>query len=122
MRRQPHGDPPEPKRNRILRALSEDDYHAIIARAEIVSLDIGTYLCRNNQPIDAVYFPLNSLSSMLIGAQQEEQVEMGTVGSEGLVGAVAVLQVERAVGLQLVQIPGQLLLSHAVANPCLWRM
>ena len=41
--------------------------------------------------MDAVYFPLNCVISVLVGGVGEPRVEMATIGNEGAVGVYAVL-------------------------------
>src|SRR5438105_986626 len=85
-----------PQQNQILAAFLPDDYEAVTASARVLSLKQGQRLYRQNAPIDSVYFPLNSVVSVIVGAKNREQIDMASIGNEGMVGASAALDISRA--------------------------
>lgn len=97
---------PNPKTNRILQKLNAEDYDALIARAKVVPLKFRKLLYRQDEPIDAVYFPLTCMVSLLVSSDGEARMEMATVGWEGVVGASELLEKQGAMGLNITQIPG----------------
>jgi len=97
---------PQPKINRILQKLDSKDYDSLMARAKVVQLKFGQRLYRQDKPVDAVYFPLTSMVSLLVSFSRKVQMEMATVGREGVVGAAELLQKQGAMGLSIIQIPG----------------
>jgi CRP-like cAMP-binding protein len=101
--------PPEacdPKTNRILAALEQADYDALMLEAEIVPLKFGKRLHSQDEPVAAVYFPLTCMVSLVVTNDGTPRMEMATIGKEGVAGAAEVLQAQLAMGLNLIQIPG----------------
>src|SRR3989440_11357180 len=98
-------EPPH-KNNLLLAALPVEDYTALTEHATIVSLKYSKQLYLQDAPIDSVYFPLNCVVSVLVGVTDGAKVEMATVGNEGMIGFPAVLDVRRALGTNVVQVPG----------------
>jgi CRP-like cAMP-binding protein len=56
-----------------------------------VFLHVKTVLFEPGQPVDAVYFPLDGVISLVTPLEDGAIVEVATVGNEGLVGVPAVL-------------------------------
>jgi hypothetical protein len=59
--------------------------------------------------MDALYFPLDCVVCLLVGAGENERVEMATIGNEGCVGAYSTLNGILSVGDTVVQIAGHAL-------------
>jgi CRP-like cAMP-binding protein len=97
---------PDPRANDFLAKLQRDDFDALMLKSKIVSLKLRKLILRQDEPVDAVYFPLTCMFSVLVTNEGEPQVEMATIGKEGVVGASEALQNQGAVGLNLIQIPG----------------
>lgn len=115
---------PDPKTNRILQKLNAEDYDALMARAKVVPLKFRQLLYRQDEPVDAVYFPLTCMVSLLVSSDGEARMEMATVGWEGVVGASELLEKQGAMGLNITQIPGLAIrvpadsfLREAIARP-----
>ena len=72
----------------------------------MVALKFRKLLYRQDEPVDAVYFPLTCMVSLLVSSNGEARMEMATVGREGVVGASELLEKQGAMGLNIVQIPG----------------
>ena len=64
-----------PLKNRLLAALPAEDYKALTARATVISLKYAKQLYAQGTRIDSVYFPLNSVVSLLVGATDGAKVE-----------------------------------------------
>ena len=79
---------------------------ALMAEAKIVPLKFRKRLIAQDEPVGAVYFPLTCMFSLLVTADHKPQMEMATIGREGVVGASELLQEQGAMGLNLIQIPG----------------
>ncbi|HEX3742610.1 MAG TPA: Crp/Fnr family transcriptional regulator [Bryobacteraceae bacterium] len=95
-----------PKSNRLLAALEDDDYDATVQGAQFESLKLHKRLHEQDTPFDAVYFPLTCMMSLLVTASGEPQMEMATIGYEGVVGATELIISKSSFGLLLIQIPG----------------
>src|SRR5882672_3677369 len=96
----------DPKLNRILQKLAAEDRDLLMTRATVVQLKFGKRLFRQDEPVDAVYFPLSCMVSLLVSFNSKAQMEMATVGREGVVGAAEILQNQGAMGLSIIQIAG----------------
>jgi CRP-like cAMP-binding protein len=97
----------DPKSNRLLAMMETEDYTALMAAGKVVSLKFRKVIHRQDKPIDAVYFPMTCMVSLLVTTNDRPQMEMATVGREGVCGAAELLQTQGAMGLNLVQIPGE---------------
>src|ERR1041384_3706925 len=96
----------DPKTNRLLAKLEPEDYDAVMREAKIVSLKFRKQLLHQDKRVDAVYFPIDAMISLLVTTDGQPRMEMATVGREGVVGASELIQTQGAMGLNLVQIPG----------------
>ena len=92
-------------RNHLL-ALPEADRQALGMQADIVSLQAYDELYPVDGPIEHVYFPLTLMASILVEAGDRTEVDLATVGNEGMLGSMIVLNVVRAWGRTLVQVSG----------------
>lgn len=72
--------------NSLLAALPRKDYQLLLARLEPVTLTFGEDLYRPGEPIHHVYFPTDSLVSLLTLAEGHHALEVGLVGREGMLG------------------------------------
>src|ERR1700683_3208360 len=96
----------DPRTNHFLARLEPDDYDAFILKAKIVPLKFRKRLLKQDEVATAVYFPLTCMLSLLVTSDERPRIEMATIGREGVVGALAALQSQGAIGLNLVQVPG----------------
>ena len=94
------------QRNRLLALLPETDRQALEAQADIVALQEYDELYPADSRIEYVYFPLTSMASILVEAGNSTEVDVATVGNEGMVGSMIVLNVLRSWGRTLVQVSG----------------
>jgi len=76
---------PNPKLNRLLAKLDPQDYDALMREGKLVSLKFRKQLNRQDQPVEAVHFPITCMISLLVTANDKPQMEMATVGKEGVV-------------------------------------
>ena len=72
--------------NHLLAALPGQAYQRMLARLEPVKLTYGQVLYEPDGPISHVYFPVNSLISLLTAVDKSRTLEVGMVGNEGMVG------------------------------------
>ena len=77
---------PEPNSNRLLAALPRKDYLRMAKYLEPVELTYGEILYEPGKPILHAYFPIDSLVSLLGLVDGRFALEVGMVGSEGMVG------------------------------------
>ena len=93
-------------RNHLLALLPEADRLALATQADIVSLQAYDELYPVDGAIEHVYFPLTMMASILVEAGNRAEVDLATVGNEGMLGSMIVLSVLRAWGRTLVQVSG----------------
>ena len=84
--------------NRLLASLPEDDMERIQSLCDTVDVEVGEVLYEPGQAIRYIYFPQNSLISLLAVAEGRMTLEVGAVGREGMIGASV------ALGHQLAQV------------------
>ena len=77
--------------NRLLAGLASSERERLLPRLTEVFLKVKTVLFEPGQPIDAVYFPLDGVISLVTPLEDGAIVEVATVGNEGLVGVPVVL-------------------------------
>ncbi len=77
-------------RNRLLRALDPTDFAHLAPHLRPVDLPLGLSLIAPNEAIETCIFPESGFVSVAT-AHSRQSVEIGLVGSEGLVGAAPVL-------------------------------
>ena len=93
----------------MLAALPPGDYRRLARALEPVSLQFGHVLCEAGQTIRHVYFPLDSLVSLLAAAGKGDTLEVGLVGKEGMVGTPLALGSPTSPVQELVQGAGKAL-------------
>ena len=77
--------------NRLLARLPRRERSRLAQRFERVDLAFGTVLCEPDEPLPHVYFPLTATISLVMPVNGRQPLEMGLVGSEGMLGATLVL-------------------------------
>jgi CRP-like cAMP-binding protein len=77
--------------NRILNALTRDEFERLSLYLEYVKMPLGEVLCRPNEPITHVYFPNSGAVSLVSTFEDGDSVEVGMVGNEGMFGVCAFL-------------------------------
>lgn len=93
--------------NRILAALPPADYARIRPRLITVRLELKQQIARPNQPIEAVYFPIDSVTSVLaVTSEGSRGIEIATVGNEGMAGLSLFLGAETSPTHAFVQVAG----------------
>ncbi len=72
--------------NSILGALPAPELERIRRKLSLASLRVRTVLFEPGDPIDAVYFPIDGIISLVTPLRGGATVEVATVGNEGIVG------------------------------------
>jgi CRP-like cAMP-binding protein len=101
--------------NGILRTLSDADLGRLLSDARRERLRVGERLYRPGQRITEVFFPLDSVISVVTTMKDGGTVEVATVGKEGLVGVPVFLGAEAGSNEAFMQIPGDLVRMPAQA-------
>jgi CRP-like cAMP-binding protein len=92
--------------NSLLARLPLKERKRVIALCEPTQLVFGAVLCEADQPYQEVYFPLDGFISLVSEVSGHPQMEMGLIGSEGMLGATLLLGVDDAPLRAVVQGPG----------------
>src|ERR1700681_3058235 len=92
--------------NRLLSLLSDHDYERLRPHLSHVVFDYRKSLYEASRPIDQVYFPVDGVASLVITTSDGASAEVGTIGSEGIVGLPVVLGDRDAPSSVYVQVPG----------------
>jgi CRP-like cAMP-binding protein len=92
--------------NRLLSLLSDHDYQRLRPHLSHVVFEYRKSLYEASRPIDHVYFPIDGVASLVITASDGSSAEVGTIGSEGLVGLPVCLGDRDAPSSVYVQVPG----------------
>ena len=92
--------------NRLLACLPKRDYQKLAPDLELVSLKARHTAYEPGKAIEYVYFPLNSVISIIAGTRQGREVEVATIGNEGMVGLPVFLGTSSTPGMAYAQVPG----------------
>ncbi|MFP5391272.1 MAG: Crp/Fnr family transcriptional regulator [Gammaproteobacteria bacterium] len=92
--------------NQLLDALPPADLKQLEALLETVQVAVGDVLCEPGDPVQYIYFPHDSLVSLLGVADGRMTLEVGLVGREGMLGATVALGHDTAQVRAIVQRAG----------------
>jgi CRP-like cAMP-binding protein len=79
-------DTPHPKQNHLLGVLPESESGRLLPSLELVPLELGKALYESGDRLDHVFFPTNSIVSLLYVMEDGASAEIAVVGNEGIVG------------------------------------
>ncbi|HEY0100467.1 MAG TPA: Crp/Fnr family transcriptional regulator [Pyrinomonadaceae bacterium] len=96
----------DPKMNRLLACLPENELQSLLPHFESVSLAHGDHVIVPGVPIQYMYFPLNALLSLVTTMEDGSSVESGVVGREGVTGIPVLLNAEQTTMPTFTQVPG----------------
>jgi CRP-like cAMP-binding protein len=77
--------------NRLLAALPRALYRGLFGKLESVPFELGVILYEAGESPRYVYFPSDSMVSLIGATRERNQIEVGLVGHEGMVGYNAVM-------------------------------
>jgi CRP-like cAMP-binding protein len=92
-----------PATNNLLAALPRKDNRRLLDQMEQVALSYGDVLYEPGEQIKYVYFPTDSLVSLLTLVDRHQALEVGLVGREGMVGIPVALEISVSPVRALVQ-------------------
>jgi CRP-like cAMP-binding protein len=102
-----HQEACPPTQNRLLASLPSEDLKALLPHLEQVSLSRRQTIILPDEPIPFIYFPINSLLSLVTVMEDGSTVEAGAIGREGMAGLPILLDAGTTPMRTLTQIPGQ---------------
>ena len=97
----------EAEPNRLLKALSLEDYAWLLPQLGTVRLHQKDVLIHPDVPIPYVWFPRAGVCSIIATEQEGGDVEVGTVGFEGLVGLPLLFGDDMMSNRVIVQVAGE---------------
>jgi CRP-like cAMP-binding protein len=80
------GENVDPRRNLILGGLPEREFAELENRLEVIDVEVRHNVYQPSEPITEVFFPLDSVFSLIAVADDRAVVEVATIGREGMVG------------------------------------
>ncbi|GLZ89137.1 Crp/Fnr family transcriptional regulator [Metapseudomonas resinovorans] len=82
--------------NHILSGIPSRERNRVLNHCESVELVFGSVLCKTDQPYSHAYFPLTGFISLVTLLDAHRPLEMGLIGSEGMLGVTLILGVRKA--------------------------
>ena len=101
-----HNEPRAHTENCILSALPPEEYERLAPHLEPVQLQHGQILYQADETIEHVYFPTNSMASLVSQEGEGEKGEVWLIGWEGMIGIPLVLGLDESPHDSMVQSPG----------------
>ncbi|OGA29456.1 MAG: Crp/Fnr family transcriptional regulator, partial [Betaproteobacteria bacterium RIFCSPLOWO2_12_61_14] len=98
--------PQSPRQNNLLAALPKADYERLLPHLEPVPLPLGWAVYESGDALQYVYFPTNSIVSLLYVMVDGASAEIAVVGHEGLVGIALFMGGETTPSRAVVQSAG----------------
>ncbi|MGY5795706.1 Crp/Fnr family transcriptional regulator [Rheinheimera faecalis] len=96
-----------PKQNRLLAILPADVQEKLLPHMELIELPLGKVLYESGDTLRYVYFPTNSIVSLLYVMESGASAEISVVGNEGLIGVALFMGGESTTSRAIVQSAGQ---------------
>ena len=97
----------DPRQNRLLAALPDDEWARWLPHMEAVDLPLGKVLYESGSSLSHVYFPTTSIVSLLYVMEDGASAEIAVVGREGIVGISLFMGGETTPSRAVVQSAGQ---------------
>ena len=94
--------------NKILLALPPNEYALLFPKLTLINLQLHDVLQEPGQQIKFAYFPNTAMSSVLNLMADGKCVEVGLVGTEGMVGMPLMANLNSSPNLTVIQAPGTL--------------
>ena len=89
--------------NRLLATLPRNEYKRVLPKLKTVSLVLGEALYEPGDLIKYVYFPNDSIVSLISELSETSELEVGMVGNEGMVGLAVFMGVNSSSTRAVVQ-------------------
>jgi len=85
-----------PPTNRLLAALPKKEYRSLQPELTPVTLAFGEVLYEQGDTLRHVYFPNDSVISLLAAVPERAAIEVGMVGNEGMAGLSVFMAIDKA--------------------------
>jgi CRP-like cAMP-binding protein len=97
---------PSPLQNHLLAALSAEVQERMLPQLEPITLELGQVLYESGDAMRHVYFPTDSIVSLLYVMESGASAEISVVGNEGLIGVAIFMGGESTPSRAIVQSAG----------------
>jgi CRP-like cAMP-binding protein len=98
---------PDPRANQLLASLPEPDYESLAVQLERVPMPLGMAVYESGGAQGFVYFPADSIVSLLYVLEDGASTEIAVTGNEGLVGISLFMGGETTPSRAVVQSAGE---------------
>jgi CRP-like cAMP-binding protein len=98
---------PDPRANQLLAAFGEPGYRSLAAHLELMPMPLGMAVYEAGSTQNFVYFPIDSIVSLLYVLEDGASTEIAVTGNEGLVGISLFMGGESTPSRAVVQSAGQ---------------
>lgn len=95
-----------PDQNQLLAALSPEERERIVPHLKLVAMPLGKVLYESGDVLEHVYFPIDSIVSLLYVLENGASAEISVVGNEGLIGIALFMGGETTPSRAIVQSAG----------------
>jgi len=95
-----------PKQNHLLAALSAADYERLLPELELIPLPLGWAVYESGGHLGYLYFPTNSIVSLLYVMEDGASAEIAVTGNDGLIGVALFMGGESTPSRAVVQSAG----------------
>jgi CRP-like cAMP-binding protein len=99
-------DAPDPRENQILRALPQAEHDRLLPHLKLVKMPLGMVLYESGAALRHIYFPTNSIVSLLYILKNGATAEIAVVGNEGAIGVSLFMGGETTPSRAIVQSAG----------------
>jgi CRP-like cAMP-binding protein len=93
-------------KNRLLGLMSPEDFASLQPNLERIELKQGYVLFESDTPIEYAYFLEGGVGSIVSGRPNEDEIEVGVYGREGMSGIPLLLGADRTADRSFMQIDG----------------
>src|SRR6187401_3476367 len=98
--------PPDARENHILDALPAEERERLFPHLELVSMPLGMVLYESGAALRHIYFPTDSIVSLLYVMKDGASAEIAVVGNEGAIGVALFMGGETTPSRAVVQSAG----------------
>jgi CRP-like cAMP-binding protein len=98
--------PPDPRQNHVLDALPQLERERLFPHLKLVPLPLGMVVYESGAALRHIYFPTNSIVSLLYVMQDGASAEIAVVGNEGVIGVSLFMGGETTPSRAIVQSAG----------------
>jgi len=81
--------------NHLLATLPSKESEIFIAESETIQLKYAEVITEREDPIDYVYFPIDSIISLVASTEESRGMEVTMIGNEGMLGITLMLGVNK---------------------------